>query len=541
MRFDYLKNFPQRMKTVGRYALLLENSLQKLTWKDYGFATADEQINLIFAVLLFIMEKSLQEENCTLDDIAVFLENLTGEFFQKSFTYDDCHALADFIVNTILSNGGAAMYFQGYDFQTKEYRPIHISYIGNRIVYLTADIRRTSYYLTEDGYNLLLGTMEVENNLKISIHEIIFNMHLERQSYDKALDDIKNIFNLLHMQIQKIEDAMLRIRRNALTYGTEEYRSILKDNYDTIDQTRQKFEGYRRTVQRREEEMRQLDPRDFTEEQEEKLHELGEIEGYLSRVIDEHQKILKGSFDLRTLYSEELARISDMQLVRRFNLRTDFFEKILDHPESLANMDLFLHPLLLKEPTKIFNVNKAFLPQSVKAAEKNDIEEETEDFDAETWEKEQKERRRARLKLYANSLLLILERVEETGRVTLAELKKECRENPSLLPQLIPEIDIFKEIMVEFLRIGVIDLDALREEKAMYLTEEDDSFELNEMILNLCDTHPQWHTMHKLAAYRLKTDPVVFADIEENGVLRTIRCSNVCVIRMKEEEEENEL
>jgi hypothetical protein len=541
MQFNYLKNFPQRMKTVGRYALLLENSLQKLTWKDYGFATADEQINLIFAVLLFIMEKSLQEENCTLDDIAVFLENLTGEFFQKSFTYDDCHELADFIVNTILSNGGSAMYFQGYDFQTKEYQPIHISYIGNRIVYLTADIRRTSYYLTEDGYNLLLGTMEVENNLKISINEIIFNMHLERQSYDKALDDIKNIFNLLHIQIQKIEDAMLRIRRNALTYGTEEYRSILKDNYDTIDQTRQKFEGYRRSVQRREEEMRQLDPRDFTEEQEEKLHELGEIEGYLSRVIDEHQKILKGSFDLRSLYSDELARISDMQLVRRFNLRTDFFEKILDHPESLARMDVFLHPLLLKDPAKIFNVNKAFLMQSVKAAEKNDIEEETEDFDTETWEREQKERRRKRLKLYENSLLLILEQVAEKGRVTLAELKKKCRENPSLLPQLIPEIDIFKEIMVEFLRIGVIDLDALRKEKAMYLMEEDDSFELNEMVLNLCDTHPQWHTMHKLAAYRLKTDPVVFPQIEENGVPRTIRCSNVCVIRVKEEEEKNEL
>lgn len=541
MRFDYLKNFPQRMKNVGRYALLFENSLQKLTWKDYGFATADEQINLIFAVLLFIMEKTLQEENCTLDDIAVFLENLTSEFFQKSFTYEECHALADFIVNTILSNGGSAMYFQGYDFQAKEYQPIHISYIANRIVYLTADIRRTSYYLTEDGYNLLLGTMEVENNLKISINEIIFNMHLERQSYDKALDDIKNIFNLLHIQIQKIEDAMMRIRRNALTYGTEEYRSILKDNYDTIDQTRQKFEGYRRTVQRREEEMRQLDPRDFTDEQEEKLHELGEIEGYLSRVIDEHQKILKGSFDLRSLYSDELARISDMQLVRRFNLRTDFFEKILDHPESLADVDLFLHPLLLKEPDKIFNVNKAFLMQSVKAAEKNDIEEETEDFDAETWEKEQKERRKERLKLYENSLLLILERVAEKGRVTLAELKKECRDNPLLLPQLIPEIDIFKEIMVEFLRIGVIDLDALREEKAMYLTEEDDSFELNEMILDLCDRHPQWHTMHKLAAYRLKTDPVVFPQIEENGVPRTIRCSNVCVMRMKEEEENNEL
>lgn len=47
---------------MGMYALLVENSIQKTTWKQYGFIKADEQINLIFAVLLFIMEISLREE-----------------------------------------------------------------------------------------------------------------------------------------------------------------------------------------------------------------------------------------------------------------------------------------------------------------------------------------------------------------------------------------------------------------------------------------------------------------------------------------------
>ena len=59
------------MKHVGMYVLLIENSIQKTTWKQYGFTKADEQINLIFAVLLFIMEQSLREENCTMDDIGI--------------------------------------------------------------------------------------------------------------------------------------------------------------------------------------------------------------------------------------------------------------------------------------------------------------------------------------------------------------------------------------------------------------------------------------------------------------------------------------
>ena len=95
--------------------------------------------------------------------------------------------------------------------------------MSNEIVYLDSDVKRTSYRLTEDGYNLLLSTLEIENNMKLTIHEMIFKMHLEKQSYDKAVDEIKNVFNLLRIQLQKIQDAMLRVRRNALSYSVSDY------------------------------------------------------------------------------------------------------------------------------------------------------------------------------------------------------------------------------------------------------------------------------------------------------------------------------
>ena len=90
----------------------------------------------------------------------------------------------------ILSNEGRAMYFDGYDFEENDYHIMHISYVANRIVYLDQEVRRTSYYLTDDGYNLILSTLEIENNMKLTIHEMIFQMHLEKQSYDKAVDEI---------------------------------------------------------------------------------------------------------------------------------------------------------------------------------------------------------------------------------------------------------------------------------------------------------------------------------------------------------------
>ena len=48
------------MKNVGLYALLIQNSAQNTTWKQYGFLTLGEQLNLLFAVMLYVMEQSLK-------------------------------------------------------------------------------------------------------------------------------------------------------------------------------------------------------------------------------------------------------------------------------------------------------------------------------------------------------------------------------------------------------------------------------------------------------------------------------------------------
>ena len=42
------------------------------------------------------------------------------------------------------------MYFDGYDFEERAYRTMNISYVANRIIYVDSEVRRTSYYLTEE-------------------------------------------------------------------------------------------------------------------------------------------------------------------------------------------------------------------------------------------------------------------------------------------------------------------------------------------------------------------------------------------------------
>ena len=84
MQYEFLRSFPKRMKNVGLYAILIRSIISKTSWNEYGFTEDDERINLCFSVLLFIMEKSLTEEACTIDDISSYIDDINNLHYKKS-------------------------------------------------------------------------------------------------------------------------------------------------------------------------------------------------------------------------------------------------------------------------------------------------------------------------------------------------------------------------------------------------------------------------------------------------------------------------
>ena len=538
MQYDFLKHFPKRMKNVGLYAILVQNSSQKAIWRQYGFLKIDEQLNMIFAVMLYIMEQSLREENCTMDDIGAYIDTINVQHFEKNMTYEECRKLGDFIVNVVLSNEGKVMHFDGFDFESNAYHIMHISYVANRIVYVDQELRRTSYYLTDDGYNLLLGTLEIENNMKLTIHEMIFQMHLEKQSYDKAVDEIKNVFNLLRIQLQKIQEAMGKIRRNALNYSVKDYEEILLENLETISDTKQKFQNYREMVKSRARELEEtnINVKRLSPKDEEKLNHLKEIERYLNRAIDEHQKILNSHFDLKALYTKELEQLSQLSLIKRFSFRTEFYDKVLEDASALENLDYFLRPLFCQDIDKIYNLNKAFqLQKPVRKREEQDSQEVL-DFDEDAWQKEQEELRKIKMKKYEDSLDCIFRYASENGEISLKQLQDKTKDHEDR-DRLIPCVEIFKEIMVELIRNREIDIEALQKERSAFIQEKSGEFQLNDMILQLVDEHKEYADISGIETYRIPGDgAVVFENVsDENGRTKSIRCSNVLVRILRRE------
>ena len=148
---DYLQQFPRRMKTVGLYAKLINNIIMKNRWSSYGLEDVDLRINIVFSVLLHIMEYNLRDQDCSLDDISDFVEEIMVNDYGIDIIPDDARILSDFIVNTVLSNEGKVMRFTGHNYTTGENQDIPVSYITNYAIASDTG-RKTAYKMTYDGH-----------------------------------------------------------------------------------------------------------------------------------------------------------------------------------------------------------------------------------------------------------------------------------------------------------------------------------------------------------------------------------------------------
>lgn len=528
MQFNYLKDFSKRMQSVGRYAVLMDNSFQKTTWKQFHINSIDEQINMIFSVLLYIMECSLKEEDCTMDDISGFLGTLNDLYYKRPYTYENLKQLADFMVNTILCNSGSPMYFKGFDYEHRAYKEINVSYLGNRIIYQENGVRRTSYFLTDEGYNMMLSTLELENNLKLTVHEMLFKLHLEKADYGKAVNDIKDVFEDLRRQNQKIQEAMNRIRKNALAYSIEEYRQIVEENIDTLEHTREKFKAHREVVEKRtaEYEENSLNDRKLDEKDRESMENLKIISGYLNKALDEHQRILAQHFDLKSLYDMELENYTNMTMVQRFHFGSEVYERVLEDARLLEQMDVILKPLLFHKPGKHYNPNKALEYQKKIRKTKEDEDTLEMGFDEEEYRKEKEKKQLERLEKYKTSVSIILEQLEEYKEISLAELRE--RVYPESAEQLIPTLEIFREIIIEFLSAQELDMEELKKERSEFILEQSLEFQLKQMVVELVE-EKNLKNIHKIYSRRLESEKSVYFENlkNENNEVKNLKCSNV--------------
>lgn len=527
----FLKNFDKRMKKVGAYSILMKNTINKTTWKNYYFSEFYEQINIIFAVMLFIMEESLKDNYCTIDDIGNFIDEINTRSFKKPLGFDECLELANFIVNTVLCDDGKTMYFSGFNFDENEYKEINISYLSNKIVYIDDAKRRVSYHLSDEGYNLILSTLEIENNLSITIQEIIFKMHLEKADYDKAVDDIKNLFTKIKIQLQKMNDAIRKIKTNVLNYSIEEYNKLQNENLDSLSDMRQKLTHHREFVDQKIRELKEKDIHieKLDETEIKNLRHLSEIERYLNQAIEHQQELLGAHFDFKYIYSRELEEMTAMSIIKRFNIHSDLYEKILVDSAKLDNLDYIFRPLFISPYDKTYSINKCLQYQR-KITIKETEEDEEMSFEEIDYIKEKEELAKQKLKKYQTSLKTIMNLIINEKSKSLLEISNIVIDNEKLKSSLIPNIEVFREIIIELLKAKELHIKELKEERTNSINDNANyEFNLSNMILDIIDSNIDFNYIENIKINKnLEHKEVKFYEVKsDEKIIKTLNCSDI--------------
>ena len=93
---------------------------------------------------------------------------------------------------------------------------------------------------------------------------------------------------------------------------------------------------------------------------------------------------------------------------------------------------------------------------------------------------------------------------------------------------LIPNLEVFREIMVELIKNKKFDFDELRKERDEHFSDKVDGFQINLCLLELIEDHERYKRIKSLEVIRSEGEIVEFLNVvNENGQEKKVRCSNV--------------
>ena len=121
---------------------------------------------------------------------------------------------------------------------------------------------------------------------------------------------------------------------------------------------------------------------------------------------------------------------------------------------------------------------------------------------------------------------MILEHMITEGSISLSVLKAGIEEEEKQV--LFPSLEIFREIMIELLSAGELDISKLKKERSEFLMETPENFQLNQMVLDIIEEN-NWSHIKKIHILRAEQgQQVCFEQVKnEQGKYKNIRCSDV--------------
>lgn len=358
---ELLEGFEKRMRFVNIVKYLKKHSFTDEI-KEFFPNDPDIMDNLVLAVLVFIMDHTLRYgEKCTKTDISRFLREMS-EVYGYPAEKSDC--LTDYIVTDILHNGGKFVEFGTFISDAEKFMPQSTIILNDN---------NGSYTLTDEVYEFLFRTKEIDSELDFSVTRFKLNEFIKRGNYSKALRESRELVSRVRSLKTRMDDFVIRCKINVSNVSVDEYDEIISQVKAVFDDESRQINDIHSVVSTKLQTLLDsVSSGAYIENAQTTEAEISEIIRNIETVIEEQARIYNKKFSLTECYEQLLDEDFSYVLSGRFD-----FEKTIITPmqkmegEKITELEKLLLPLYKLDLPRHFSIENFYTYQKKLSGEEN--------------------------------------------------------------------------------------------------------------------------------------------------------------------------
>lgn len=348
---ELLAGFEKRMKFINIVKCILDYKYPD----DIKKMIPDKEIldNIVIAVLVFIKDRTLgTDSSCTLGDVERFLESLVPVLPQYNI---DAPALAEYVVVDMLQHGGLLSEYLTYFSKDETFAKMPIRLIVED---------KGTYHLTDDAFDFLFRTKEIESELDYSVTRFKMKEYLKRNNYAEALDQSRELVNRIRNMKTSMDDFLVRCRENISKITVDQYESIILRIRSLLESEYKELEEIKANARERAEKLSEAQGSGIDAEETRKNRmALNEIVSNISQTIEEQRSLINKKDSLSDSYSVLLRDSFVVNRFERMNFEKDLLSPLRRMGDTLGDAAMFLlFPLVKPSFENVFNIENFYAP-----------------------------------------------------------------------------------------------------------------------------------------------------------------------------------